>query len=504
MRPPFRRPSVRLAAVFAGAGALCAVLAGCGGAAGPAPRTADEAPAGLRLELLGVAELGKTTPVDAAPVGGLSALAWQPSSGRWLALSDDRGDFGPPRLYALAVDLADGRLEDGDVEVVGATPLAEADGAPLAARSADPEGLALSPHGTLWISSEGDADRDAPPWLRELGTDGVTRRVILPPAHFLPAGPPDDRRGVRFNYGFEALAIAPDGRRLITAGEVALAQDGPVVGFGQSSRARLLVVDAASGRPLAEHVYEVDPLPAPADEGGLEVGGLVELLALGDGRLLALERTFATGRGNSVRLYAVDLAGADRVTGAPRLPRRARPVEKRLFLDFARLDVPLDNVEGMALGPALPDGRRTLVLVSDDNFSAGQRTLFYAFALSGAAVPPVPAAPPPARATIPEVQGVAHLSPLAGREVAGVEGVVTAVAAPVESGGRITLPGGFWMEDPAGDGDPATADGLWVSESGGPGRYPVAAGDRVRASGRVAEVGRRGEECRRRQLAGPA
>ena len=34
----------------------------------------------------------------------------------------------------------------------------------------------------------------------------------------------------------------------------------------------------------------------------------------------------------------------------------------------------LDNYEGLAIGPRLPGGRRSLLLQSDDNFSAGQVT----------------------------------------------------------------------------------------------------------------------------------
>jgi 3-phytase/alkaline phosphatase D len=58
------------------------------------------------------------------------------------------------------------------------------------------------------------------------------------------------------------------------------------------------------------------------------------------------------------------------------------PVEKELLLDFDQLGVRLDNVEGMTLGPTLPDGRQSLVLVSDNNFSTRQETQFLAFALN--------------------------------------------------------------------------------------------------------------------------
>jgi N-acetylneuraminic acid mutarotase len=58
------------------------------------------------------------------------------------------------------------------------------------------------------------------------------------------------------------------------------------------------------------------------------------------------------------------------------------PLAKRRVADIGSLGVQTDNIEGMTLGPALPDGRRSLILVSDDNFSAAQVTQFVALALS--------------------------------------------------------------------------------------------------------------------------
>ena len=39
-----------------------------------------------------------------------------------------------------------------------------------------------------------------------------------------------------------------------------------------------------------------------------------------------------------------------------------------------------DNVEGMTLGPELDDGRKVLILVSDNNFNPNQITQFIALA----------------------------------------------------------------------------------------------------------------------------
>ncbi|KAB8168815.1 endonuclease/exonuclease/phosphatase [Streptomyces sp. 3MP-14] len=77
---------------------------------------------------------------------------------------------------------------------------------------------------------------------------------------------------------------------------------------------------------------------------------------------------------------------------------------------------------------------------------------------------------------VAEIQGDTRLSPLVGERVAGVGGVVTGVRA---FGSR-----GFWLQDPVGDGNPATSEGLFVYT----GEVPtVALGDAVEVAGTVGE-----------------
>ena len=104
--------------------------------------------------------------------------------------------------------------------------------------------------------------------------------------------------------------------------------------------------------------------------------------------MLSMERSFsvgAPGTGNTIKVYTVAFPGGDNVDGldsiAALLPA-LRPVKKSLLLDLRTLGIPLDNVEGMTFGPDLPDGRRSLVLVSDNNFAAAQFTQFLLFAFS--------------------------------------------------------------------------------------------------------------------------
>jgi myo-inositol-hexaphosphate 3-phosphohydrolase len=150
--------------------------------------------------------------------------------------------------------------------------------------------------------------------------------------------------------------------------------------------------DLATGQPAQEFVYITDPVaepPIPADN--FRTNGLVELLAIDDhGTALALERSYSAPVGNTVKLYEARLQGALDVSGTDDLMWEDEevpfamdpPIAKRLLVDFAELGVIPDNLEGMAFGPQLPDGRQSLIVVSDNNFSDTQTTQFIALALT--------------------------------------------------------------------------------------------------------------------------
>jgi hypothetical protein len=95
-----------------------------------------------------------------------------------------------------------------------------------------------------------------------------------------------------------------------------------------------------------------------------------------------MERSFSVGVGNAVTLHLVGLPGADDVSGLDSLlDADVERVTKTEVLDLNTLGLTLDNLEGMTFGPRLADGRRSLVIVSDNNFTPGQVSQFLLVAL---------------------------------------------------------------------------------------------------------------------------
>ncbi|WP_299573351.1 endonuclease/exonuclease/phosphatase family protein [uncultured Williamsia sp.] len=100
-----------------------------------------------------------------------------------------------------------------------------------------------------------------------------------------------------------------------------------------------------------------------------------------------------------------------------------------------------------------------------------------ALALTASTATAAPPAPTTTTTTIAAIQGPGFTSPLAGRAVSGVEGVVTAV--------RTSSPRGFWIQSRTPDRDDATSDAAFVVTN--PTAPAVAVGDEVAVDGTVTE-----------------
>jgi 3-phytase/alkaline phosphatase D len=334
------------------------------------------------IESLGIVTFETGYMFDDTEVGGLSGIAYDKSKDVYYALSDDRSQIDPARFYTVTIDFSDGSLDEGDVTFLDVTFLRDANRELFAPFSIDPEGIDIV-GGRLFISTEGDSDSDPviDPFVNRFNKRGKQTKAFPVPAKFLPDG--FETYGVSDNLGFEGLTATPNGKHLFAATEASLDQDGGPATLTDGTMARFLEY-TTNGKVMREFVYYVDPIPFDSSPPGIFAdNGLSDVQAIDNaGTFLAMERSFAVGVGNTIRLFETSIAGATDVSGIDTLTGTETLMTKHLVADFeADLGLDPDNLEALEFGPMLPDGRYSLIVASDNNFNPGQTTQFIVLAV---------------------------------------------------------------------------------------------------------------------------
>jgi len=268
----------------------------------------------------------------------------------------------------------------------------------LALRSNDPafggwSGLEALPDGRLIAVSDAGTWLEARPTLDSAGRlVGVTDARLAPMTGLNGRPLPDKRAG-----DAEGLALLPDGRLAVsfeqqhriwiydlTAGPASAATPGPEIPQARRLRANegLEALAAADGalfagaerspeggeswwwRLASDPIETSGPHPAPISPA-FSLVALDRLPPAFGGDFVALERFYAPLVGARIRIRRI--SGAALATG-----RFDGPVAAELTGPWRT-----DNFEAVA-AVETPTGAR-LYLLSDDNFSAAQRTLLYAF-----------------------------------------------------------------------------------------------------------------------------
>ncbi|MEH2219565.1 MAG: esterase-like activity of phytase family protein [Nostoc sp.] len=334
------------------------------------------------IEFIGEATLPKGLIFKKTEVGGLSGISYDAKNNLYYAISDDRGQKAAARFYTLKIDLSKGYLQKGGVIAVNVTTLLNEKGQTFRPGETDTEGIALTNKSTVFISSEGDVAKLINPFIKEFSlSSGKEITTFTIPNKFLPDK--SAKQGIRNNLAFESLTITPDKNHLFTATENALIQDGVAAKPNIGSPCRILQYNLLNNQPEKEFLYQTEAVSPFLNLTGKFASGLPDLLALDNqGHFLTLERSF-TGLGFAISLFQVSLEGSDDIHNIDSLlavdSKNIKPVHKKLLLDLRSLNVLLDNIEGLTLGPKLPDGQQSLILVSDNNFNSLQRTQILAF-----------------------------------------------------------------------------------------------------------------------------
>ena len=271
-------------------------------------------------------------------------------SGNRYAVVDDNLKGGGILFFSIPID-AYGN--------VGTVRMQVADGTATATGKArDCEGIAFEPaSGTLYVASENQEIRGYDLAGKETG-----KAFRIPKDLSV--------KNITNNLGFEALTFDNAAGLFWTTTEAPLKDD--------TFLPRILRLQSfdRDGRPGERYFYQTgEPMRSSAGTQAY-VFGVPAITALEDGHLLVLEREVYVPKGSfwdklwdsftKTDLYLVDPAHDS-----------AGILRKSLVCSFRTGATDLADFEGMCLGPTLPDGTRTLLLIADSQKGSGGWTKEY-------------------------------------------------------------------------------------------------------------------------------
>ncbi len=259
-----------------------------------------------------------------------SGLVWAGGSD-YFTVSDKVRAIFP---MTIAVDPATGKILSASIGTA----------MPVKTKLADFEGITFVPDTRrLYVSCEtGDGI---------FGFDLKSRTL-------LPVAVPPIFSKARNNKSLESLTYDATVGNFWTANEEALKCDGPMSGRDRGTVVRLQRFDAAF-RPLAQFAYVTEPSFFRVPGGGT---GVSDLALLPNGELLVLERVVGVF-GLSAKIFRAEFAGATDTTNLLALEGATFTPAKKTLL-FSRATI-TNNFEGIALGPQLANGWRSLILIAD-------------------------------------------------------------------------------------------------------------------------------------------
>ena len=332
-----------------------------------------------QLSLLDVYEIPFETQFQETQVGGLSGIDYDKKEDKFYIISDDRSEENKARSYEAKIKFKKEKIENITFEKViylkneqqeyfenkNIDPL----------RSVDPEDLRYDAKTkTIVWSNEGERILKGEtavlqdPSIFEMNLDGkFLEKYQLPPILKMSK----EEKGPRRNGVLEGLTFNEDISKLYVNVEEPLYEDGERATVNSGGIIRFFEFDTKTKKNTAQYFYPIDPIAkVPDPENGFAVNGVSAILMYEKDKFFVVERSYSVGtKACTIKIFSFDLRTAQK-----KLNKKTILTTKKLVLNLNSLGIFTDNIEGITLGPKLENGDRSLILISDNNFSKEQIT----------------------------------------------------------------------------------------------------------------------------------
>jgi hypothetical protein len=326
-------------------------------------------------------------------VGGLSSIDYDARNDEYYMVSDDRSDKNPARFYKAKINIVDTGINK--VEFTDVITWKDKNGNEYPSRAIDPyhtpdpESMRYDgiKNELIW-SSEGERVTAAgkktvleDPAVNITDLNGRLKDSFALPGNMHMS---TSEKGPRQNSVFEGTTFSPDHKYLFVSVEEPLYEDGPRAASGDSTAwVRIIKFDTETKKQVAQYAYHLSAIAYPSNPpGGFKVNGISEILCVGPDKFMIMERSFSSGRNsNTIRIYWADASKATDVSSMTSIAggKKVKPLAKTLMLNMDNLGRYVDNVEGLTFGPTLPDGRRSMIFIVDNNFDAKEKAQVFLF-----------------------------------------------------------------------------------------------------------------------------
>ena len=322
----------------------------------------------LQVEFLDEFVLAEDLEVGGTKVGGLSGIDYH--DGNYYMVSDHPGN---PRFYKTEI-LLEGRSIDSVIlsEVIELNTSAPE----LKNEHLDLEGIRFNPDENAFILiSEGSINALQNPAVFSVSPEGEFRESFSIPENFKATNDKEPRH----NRTFEGIAESFDKKGYWIAMEGTLKTDGiqPKL-IRTKSPVRITYFDKEKKEAIRQFPYRLEPI-AKIPWLYYAVNGVTGLLEYAPNKFLILERSFSAGHGSkgmSLKIFDVDAnLGTNTLDTNNLRVSFYNPAKKELVYDFKWAKDFLsqgfiENIEGITFGPELPNGNKSLILISDNNFNS--------------------------------------------------------------------------------------------------------------------------------------
>ena len=347
------------------------------------------------IRLLGQYDIPYGLSFKNTTVGGLSGIDYDSKHGLYYLICDDRSAINPARFYTAKIFVTQTGIDS--IAFVSVNYLLQPDGTTFPNNkkdphhTPDPEAIRFNPvNNTLVWSNEGERivnDKQvvlSNPTVHIIDTSGKYAGHFQLPANLQMHS---EKKGPRQNSVLEGMSFADNYASLFINVEEPLFDDGPRADTtNNNAYIRILKFDVKSRLNTKQYAYPLDAVPyRPDPPDAYMINGVPDILFIADDKLLVIERSFSTGRlACAVKLYIADLSVASDISKIPSLQTGLsfKAAAKKLLFNMDETGTYIDNIEGICFGPVLPNGKKSLLLVADNNFNPIQKSQVFLFEIN--------------------------------------------------------------------------------------------------------------------------